>query len=157
MSSTLDPNKYMPFLRTLWQDVAAGHDLSDEQANEVLVGSMQALATFNEVDANFRDGKTVTCRNCDTDLPSTTPCPFDEDSQHEPDQALFDPPPVHPSKTIRVAFDVVVPNDGYDYFVDVAGRIEQMQQLLLLHPGVTSVATGGPSGSGFIPVEAERS
>ncbi len=56
-----------------------------------------------------------------------------------------------PTRTIDVQLRLSVPNDGYDYHLDVAGRLEHVAALMTLYPGVSAVETSGPSGSGYVP------
>lgn len=92
----------------------------------------------------------VTCRECDEELPDDKRCEASEDGEHTPDMELYDPPEDQPTREIRVEWVVRVPNDGYEYFPDVVGRLERMGALLLLDPYVTSVTTGGQGGSAWV-------
>jgi hypothetical protein len=57
---------------------------------------------------------------------------------------------------INLALTVSVPNDGYDYAVDIDGRIEEVAAAIIDHTTfVTSVATEGPSGSGFVGTQRD--
>lgn len=52
---------------------------------------------------------------------------------------------------IDVAYRLRVADDGYDWGVDVDGRLEGPLGALAELPGVVEASTGGPSGSGFVP------
>jgi hypothetical protein len=112
------------------------------------------IETIRRLDQEIADADVVTCRNCSTPLPAPddTPCPHGQEhaGQHDPDHVAWEPA-LHepPTRRIGVAFALTVPNDGHDYATDVTGRIEQLLALLLLHPRVGAVSTGGPTGSGY--------
>jgi hypothetical protein len=77
-------------------------------------------------------------------------CPVSEDGTHDPSHELDEPPEDEPTRDIRIEFWATVPNDGYDYHTDVTGRLEQVSAFVLAHPLVSSVQTGGVSGSGYV-------
>ncbi len=113
-----------------------------------------------QITADWAAAQRATCRTCDVDQDSeaaNAPCEqADEGDAHAWDMHLMQPPSTYPVKTIDVQFRLTVPNDGYDYYIDVAARLEQLAMLMTLHPGVSLVETSGPSGSGYIPVPGER-
>jgi hypothetical protein len=53
------------------------------------------------------------------------------------------------TRTIPVRFGIEVPDDGYDYALDLDGRLEHLADLMLEHPQVTSVTSAGRTGSGL--------
>ena len=118
------------------------------------------LATFEQVKQDWEESKHASCRTCDagqnTDA-GIAPCTnADEGEAHDWDMDLHEPSSAYPTQQIIMQCNLVVPQDGYDYFRDTAGRLEQVTSLISLHPGVFGVYTGGPSGSGYIPVEGSR-
>ncbi|GLY33423.1 hypothetical protein [Kineosporia sp. NBRC 101731] len=120
----------------------------------------QMYDAYAQVKADWAKAQQATCRTCDTYQDSqagAAPCQqADQGGPHDWDMHLMQPPPTYPTKAIDVQLRLTVPNDGYDYFVDVAGRLEQVATLMTLHPGVSAVETNGPSGSGYIPASGER-
>lgn len=91
----------------------------------------------------------VTCRNCSAELPTDEPCKLAEDGEHEPDMVIHEPPVDAPTRRIRVEATITVPNDGYDYRVDVGGRLERVLGRMLDDRLVTCVETSGACGSGW--------
>jgi hypothetical protein len=112
----------------------------ERDPREVVEGIEQAI----------RDGAVSTCRECSIELPDDGPCGTAEDGQHDPDMVVWEPPQDAPERVVELALRVRVPNDGYDYGTDVAGRLEGLLSLLTLHPLVSMAGTAGPTGSGYV-------
>jgi hypothetical protein len=91
----------------------------------------------------------VTCRQCSAELPADEPCEVSGDGEHDPDMEIHEPPADDLTSQIRVEFVLTVPNDGYDYHVDIGGRLERISARMLDDRLVTAVETSGPSGSGW--------
>lgn len=104
----------------------------------------------DDLDDSEQDDDLVTCSECSAELPSDEPCPVSEDGEHQPDMEISAPPADDPTRLITVQSTIEVPNDGYDYFIDVGGRLERIFGRMLRDRLVTSVRTSGPSGSGWI-------
>jgi hypothetical protein len=134
----------------LWRYAFADGDMVYQHAEFDDELMQQARVTLREI-AEFAESEHATCRECSAYLPADDEhCPTSEDGQHEPDMVLSDPPEDEPTRDVTVQFKIRVPNDDYDYHVDISGRLEWMLSLMLLHPLVTSVETSGPSGSGWV-------
>ena len=111
---------------------------------------IQVLEVLDQIDQTITETRVVTCRECSTVLPDDTLCPDTEDGQHDPDQVTWEPGDGEPqTREIALALSVHVPNDGYDYTVDVTGRLELILSLILLHPLISRATTRGRTGSGY--------
>jgi len=149
------------------QDAAGWLPIEDPEDRPVLVlgefsnnavvftgtdGDLLGLArTIRESITNDEAADTlVTCRDCSAELPADGPCEVSEDGEHNPDMEIHEPPADDPTRQIRVNFVLTVPNDNYDYHVDVGGRLERICRHMLDDRLVTTVQTSGPSGSGWV-------
>jgi len=123
---------------------------SDDPGPEFSARVRQAVKILTALDTAVAAAKIVTCRECNTVLPDDGACPETSDGQHDPDHVTWEPDEDDPpTQRIALALSITVPNDGYDYSVDITGRLEQILSLVLLHPLITEVGTRGATGSGY--------
>lgn len=126
--------------RAIWQAAVAG--------GETVESYRQWARQYVGLSDQEADEK-VTCKDCSAELPDSTRCTVSDDGEHFPDMDIVDPPADEPTRLIRLDLIVRVPNDEYDYTVDIGGRIERFASRLLDDRLITSVRTSGTSGSGF--------
>lgn len=135
------------------QTAFPGHPIEQwqkEVADGTTTESYRQWARMREAGQDDQEAdERVTCKDCSAELPDSTRCTVSDDGEHFPDMDIVAPPADEPTRLIRLDLIVRVPNDEYDYTVDIGGRIERFASRLLDDRLITSVRTSGTSGSGF--------